>query len=86
MQRLLAILLALVLLPGALAAQTTREAGDPPLSVTNRERTLRFSLLFDGESVTYRVDRLTPDGAANVVIDRSPLGIARAGQDFRRGF
>jgi len=85
-QRLLAILLALVLLPGALAAQTIRETGDPPLSVTNRERTLRFSLLFDGESVTYRVDRLTPDGAANVVIDRSPLGIARAGQDFRRGF
>lgn len=70
---------------GALAAQTP-ETGDPPLSVTNRERTLRFSLLFDGESVAYRVDRLTPDGAANVVIDRSPLGITRGGQDFRRGF
>jgi len=83
--RLLSLLLALSLLPGALAAQTP-ETGDPPLSVTNRERTLRFSLLFDGESVSYRVDRLTPDGAANVVIDRSPLGIARAGQDFRRGF
>lgn len=62
------------------------ETGDPPLSVANRERTLRFSLLFDGESVAYRVDRLTPDGAANVVIERSPLGITRAGQDFRRGF
>jgi alpha-glucosidase len=84
--RLLALLLALPLLrPGALAAQT-RETGDPPLSVTNRERTLRFSLLFDGETVAYRVDRLTPDGAANVVIERSPLGIARAAQDFRRGF
>jgi len=68
-----------------LAAQT-REVGDPPLSVTNRERTLRFSLLFDGEAVSYRVDRLTPDGAANVVIERSPLGIARGTQDFRRNF
>jgi hypothetical protein len=68
-----------------IAAQT-RETGDPPLSVTNRERTLRFSLLFDGESVSYRVDRLNPDGAENVVIDRSPLGIARGMQDFRRGF
>jgi hypothetical protein len=69
----------------AVSAQT-RDTGDPPLSVTNRERTLRFSLVFDGEAVSYRVDRLTPDGAANVVIDRSPLGIARATQDFRRNF
>ena len=83
--RLLTLLLALVLLPGALAAQD-RDIGDPPLSVTNRERTLRFSLLFDGERVSYRVDRLTPDGAENVVIDRSPLGTARGMQDFRRGF
>ena len=36
--------------------------------------------------MSYRVDRLTPDGAANVVIERSPLGIARAAQDFRRNF
>ncbi|MFL5617455.1 MAG: glycoside hydrolase family 97 catalytic domain-containing protein [Gemmatimonadaceae bacterium] len=86
MHRLLTLLLAVPLLfPGALVAQT-REVGDPPLSVSNRERTLRFSLLFDGETVAYRVDRLTPDGAANVVIDRSPLGIARAAHDFRRGF
>ena len=85
MHRLFTLLLALpLLLPGVLGAQTP-ETGDPPLSVSNRERTLRFSLLFDGESVAYRVDRLTPDGAANVVIDRSPLGITRAGQDFRRG-
>jgi hypothetical protein len=84
-RRFLIQLLALLILPGALAAQT-RETGDPPLSVTNRERTLRFSLLFDGESVSYRVDRLNPDGAENVVIDRSPLGIARGMQDFRRGF
>ena len=83
--RLLTLVLALLFLPGALAAQD-RDVGDPPLSVTNRERTLRFSLLFDGESVAYRVDRLTPDGAANVVIERSPLGIARGLQDFRRGF
>jgi hypothetical protein len=84
--RILALLLALpLLLPSTLAAQTA-ETGDPPLSVTNRERTLRFSLLFDGETVSYRVDRLTPDGAANVVIERSPLGIARASVDFRRNF
>jgi hypothetical protein len=76
--------LVLLLLPRVIAAQA-RDTGDPPLSVTNRERTLRFSLLFDGETVSYRVDRLTPDGAENVVIDRSPLGIARAGGDFRRG-
>src|SRR5215213_7316241 len=83
--RLLTLPLALALLaPGPLAAQT-RETGDPPLSVTNRERSLRFTLLFDGESIAYRVDRLTPDGAANTVIERSPLGITRAGQDFRRG-
>ena len=68
------------------ASAQTRDTGDPPLSVTNRERTLRFSLLFDGEAVSYRVDRLTPDGAANVVIERSPLGIARGTQDFRRNF
>ena len=56
MHRILALLLALpFLLPSALAAQT-RETGDPPLSVTNRERTLRFSLMFDGEAVSYRVD------------------------------
>ena len=73
------------MLPGVIVAQT-RDVGDPPLSVTNRERTLRFSLLFDGETVSYRVDRLTPDGAENVVIERSPLGIARGMQDFRRGF
>ena len=84
-RRSLISLLALLILPRALAAQN-RDAADPPLSVTNRERTLRFSLLFDGETVSYRVDRLTPDGAENVVIDRSPLGIARGLQDFRSGF
>lgn len=86
MRLLVAFLLAIsFVVPGNLAAQNP-DTGDPPLSVTNRERTLRFSLLFDGESVSYRVDRLTPDGAENGVIDRSPLGIARGMQDFRRGF
>jgi len=84
-RRFLIPLLALLILPGVIVAQN-RDTGDPPLSVTNRERTLRFSLLFDGETVSYRVDRLTPDGAENVVIERSPLGIARGTQDFRRGF
>jgi hypothetical protein len=84
--RILTLLLAVLLLvPGAVAAQAGA-AGDPPLSVTNRERTLRFSLLFDGETVSYRVDRLTPEGAANVVIERSPLGIQRSGVDFTRDF
>jgi len=84
--RFLALLLALPLLLSRTLAAQKPETGDPPLSVTNRERTLRFSLLFDGEQVTYRVDRLTPDGAANVVIEPSPLGIARGDHDFRRGF
>ena len=79
------LLAVLLLIPGTLAAQATA-TGDPPLSVTNRERTLRFTLLFDGETVSYRVDRLTPDGAANVVIERSPLGIQRANADFTRDF
>jgi alpha-glucosidase len=84
--RFLTLLLAILLLsPVPLAAQA-RETGDPPLSVTNRERTLRFTLLFDGETVAYRVDRLTPEGAANVVIERSPLGIRRASIDFTRNF
>jgi hypothetical protein len=83
--RLLTLPLALLLLlPATLAAQGT-ETGDPPLSLTNRERTLRFTLLFDGETVAYRVDRLTPSGAPQVVIERSPLGITRASQDFSRG-
>jgi alpha-glucosidase len=83
-RRLSSLLLVLLLAPAGLVAQA-RDTGDPPLSVTNRERTLRFSLLFDGESVAYRVDRLTPEGAENVVIEPSPLGIVRAGGDFRRG-
>ncbi|HEU4723120.1 MAG TPA: glycoside hydrolase family 97 catalytic domain-containing protein [Gemmatimonadaceae bacterium] len=86
MHRFLTLLFAILLLsPAPLAAQA-RETGDPPLSVTNRERTLRFTLLFDGETVAYRVDRLTPEGAANVVIERSPLGIRRASIDFTRNF
>ena len=85
-RRFLTLLLAvLLLIPGTLAAQAAA-TGDPPLSVTNRERTLRFTLLFDGETVSYRVDRLTPDGAANVVIERSPLGIRRSSLDFTRNF
>ena len=43
--RFLTLLLAILLLsPVPLAAQA-RETGDPPLSVTNRERTLRFTVL-----------------------------------------
>ena len=84
--RLLALLLAVLFLSPSASAAQTPQTGDPPLSVTNRERTLRFTLLFDGEAVAYRVDRLTPDGAANVVVERSPLGIRRAGLDFTRNF
>ena len=79
------VLLALLLLftPSMRGIEAqARDVGDPPLSLTNRERSLRITLLFDGESIAYRVDRLTPDGAANVVVDRSPLGITRSGEDF----
>jgi hypothetical protein len=71
--------------PRTLAAQT-REDGDPPLSVTNRERTLRFSLLFDGETVSYRV-RSADAGRRGERGDRAVAARDRARQqDFRRNF
>jgi len=67
----------------ALAAQGG--ARDTALTVENRERTLRFTLSIDGDAPEYRIDRLTPDGATNVVIDESPLGITRSHEDFTSG-
>lgn len=58
---------------------------DTALTVENRERTLRFTLLLDGDAPEYRIDRLTADGATNVVLDRSPLGITRLHEDFTTG-
>jgi alpha-glucosidase len=66
-----------------LAAQDTPR--DSALTLENRERTLRFTLLLDGDAPEYRVDRLTPDGATNVILDRSPLGITRMHEDFTTG-
>ena len=78
------VLVLLASASGALRAQDARDA-DSTLSLTNRERTLRFTLDVGSESPRYRVDRLTPDGAANVVVDWSPLGITRMGEDFTSG-
>jgi len=58
---------------------------DTALTVENRERTLRFTLLLDGDAPQYRIDRLTENGATNVVLDRSPLGITRSHEDFTAG-
>jgi alpha-glucosidase len=60
-------------------------ARDTALTVENREKTLRFTLLLDGDGPEYRIDRLTADGATNVVLDRSPLGITRSHEDFTSG-
>jgi len=49
----------------------------------NRDRTLRFTLITEGDSLVYRVDRVTPDGESSAVIEPSPLGITRQGQDFQ---
>jgi len=58
---------------------------DSALTVENREKTLRFTLLLDGDAPEYRIDRLTADGATNVVLDHSPLGITRSHEDFTSG-
>ena len=58
---------------------------DTALTVENRERTLRFTLLLDGDAPEYRIDRLTADGATNVVLDRSPLGITRLHEEVTSG-
>jgi len=60
-------------------------ARDTTLTVENREKTLRFTLLLDGDAPEYRIDRLTADGATNVVLDRSPLGLTRSHEDFTSG-
>jgi len=60
-------------------------ARDTALTVENREKTLRFTLLIDGDAPAYRIDRLTEDGATNVVLDRSPLGLTRSQEDFTAG-
>jgi len=58
---------------------------DSALTVENREKTLRFTLLLDGDAPEYRIDRLTADGATNVVLDHSPLGLTRSHEDFTSG-
>ncbi|HEX7979346.1 MAG TPA: glycoside hydrolase family 97 catalytic domain-containing protein [Gemmatimonadaceae bacterium] len=84
MNRFLSLSLALLLCSSStLAAQGGTR--DTTLTVENRERTLRFTLLTDGDSPEYRIDRLTPDGATNVVLDHSPLGITRSHEDFTAG-
>jgi hypothetical protein len=73
----------LLCLSSTLAAQGGTR--DTALTVENRERTLRFTLLLDGDAPEYRIDRLTADGATNVVLDRSPLGLTRLKEDFTSG-
>jgi hypothetical protein len=82
--RSLSIGIAVVLVASSLRAQTL-DTSAVDLSVVNRERTLRFTLLLDGDALAYRVDRLTAIGAPNVVLEPSPLGITRASEDFTHG-
>jgi len=82
--RLLPLSLALLLCSSStLVAQGG--ARDSTLTVENREKTLRFTLLLDGEAPEYRIDRLTADGATNVILDHSPLGLTRQHEDFTSG-
>jgi hypothetical protein len=82
--RLSSLPLALLLcLSSTLGAQGG--ARDSALTVENREKTLRFTLLLDGDAPEYRIDRLSADGATNVVLDHSPLGITRSHEDFTAG-
>ena len=75
----------LVLLANVASAQRTDSTAlTSDLTLVNRERTLRFTMFMDGDALGYRVDRLTPDGEV-AVIEPSPLGIMRAGEDFTRG-
>ncbi|MDB4883670.1 MAG: glycoside hydrolase family 97 protein [Gemmatimonadetes bacterium] len=83
--RPLSIAIAIVLLANAANAQRTDStAQSSDLTLVNRERTLRYTLLVDGDTLAYRVDRLTPEGASPV-LEPSPLGIARSSEDFTRG-
>jgi alpha-glucosidase len=82
--RFLSLSLVLLLCSSRTLAAQGGSAGGA-LTLENRERTLRFTLLTDGDAPEYRIDRLTPDGATNVVLDRSPLGITRTGEEFTSG-
>ncbi|MEO8563575.1 MAG: glycoside hydrolase family 97 catalytic domain-containing protein [bacterium] len=73
-----------LLVAGALQAQTA-DSTDVDLSLVNPERTLRFTLLREGDSLAYRVDRLSVDSADTTVLAPSPLGLTRASGDFTRG-
>ncbi|MEO6525335.1 MAG: glycoside hydrolase family 97 catalytic domain-containing protein [Gemmatimonadaceae bacterium] len=85
MIRSLSIAAVYALLAGSASAQRTDSTAlNTDLTLVNRERTLRFTLLMVGDSLDYQVDRLTPDGAISV-IEPSPLGIARTSEDFTRG-
>jgi alpha-glucosidase len=86
MIRSLSIASALVLLlAGSASAQRSDSTAlSSDLTLVNRERTLRCTLLVTGDSLAYQVDRLTPDGAI-AVIEQSPLGIVRASESFTRG-
>jgi alpha-glucosidase len=83
--RRLPSLLLLVVLCSSRSLGAQADAPDTALTLENRERTLRFTLLLDGDAPEYRVDRLTPDGATSVILDRSPLGITRMHEDFTTG-
>jgi len=87
-RRLLSLVTGALLLARAVPAQSLDAASDSAgadLSLVNPERTLRFTLLRRGDSLAYRVDRLTSDGADLPVIGPSPLGITRASGDFTHG-
>ena len=87
-RRLLSIVTGALLLARALPAQlpgSIPDSAGADLSLVNSERTLRFTLLRHGDSLAYRVDRLTTEGADSPVIGPSPLGITRASGDFTHG-
>ena len=83
-RRLLSLLSGALLLAPSLYAQSFDPSG-VDLGVENPDHTLRFTLLRQGDSVAYRVDRLTPAGADEPVVAPSPLGITRASGDFTHG-
>jgi alpha-glucosidase len=82
-------LAAAVLLANVAGAQRPDSSAAPSstdLSLLNRERTLRFTLVVDGDSLAYRVDRLAPDDSSSTaVLETSPLGITRTSEDFTHG-
>jgi alpha-glucosidase len=72
-------------LAGPVRAQDPSDSTGVDLSLVNLERTLRFTLLRQGDSLLYRVDRLSAEGADEAVLAASPLGITRASGDFTHG-